>query len=135
MLPLRGCGLARSKFIPFLLLLFQTIFQLTLNFASPNNLNCINIASHNLQAFKKSSAYHKSCLEKYGGIWMGQELWLMEQQLPIMRELGVQFAARSGMEAASSSGVLKGRPFGGVSIAWAPNLNHIVKPIANYRHH
>ena len=59
----------------------------------------------------------------------------MEQQLPIMTELGVQFTARSGMETAASSGVHRGRPFGGVSIAWASNLNHVVKPLANYRHH
>ena len=66
---------------------------------------------------------------------MGQELWLMERQLPVLAELGVQFAARSGMENAASSGVHRGRPFGGVSIAWASNLNHVVKPLANYRHH
>ena len=59
----------------------------------------------------------------------------MEQQLPVMTELGVQFTARSGMETAASSGVHRGRPFGGVSIAWASNLNHVVRPLANYRHH
>ena len=65
---------------------------------------------------------------------MGQELWLTEQQLPSMNSLGAQFVARSGMESAISSGILRGRPFGGVSIAWSANLNHVVKPLSNFRH-
>ena len=65
---------------------------------------------------------------------MGQELWLQEKQLAIMSDLGVQFVARSGMEEAVSSGILSGRPYGGVSIAWAPELNHVMKPLVNYRH-
>ena len=103
--------------IPLILLLFfHILFQLYLIFASPNDSNCITIGSHNLHSFKKSSAFHKSCLETYGGIWMGQELWLMERQLPLLAELGVQFAARSGMENAVSSGVHSGRPFGGSAL-------------------
>ena len=48
--------------------------------------------------------------------------------------MGVQFVARSGMEDALAAGVLRGRPFGGVSIAWSKDLNHLIKPLANYRH-
>ena len=92
------------------------------------------VASHNLHSFKTSSAFHKSCLEKFGGIWMGQELWLQEKQLSVMSDLGVQFVARSGMEEAVSSGILAGRPYGGTSIAWVPELNHVIKPLVNYRH-
>ena len=51
-----------------------------------------------------------------------------------MSDLGVQFVARSGMEEAVGSGMLQGRPFGGVSIAWAPELHHAMKPLVNYRH-
>ena len=65
---------------------------------------------------------------------MGQELWLQEKQLSVMNELGVQFVARSGMEEAVSSGIHGGRPYGGTSIAWAPELNHVIKPLVNYRH-
>ena len=111
------------------------IFLSKIIFASTLNKKDITIASHNLHAYKKSSAFHKSCIEKHGGIWMGQELWLMESQLSVMKELGVQFVARSGMENATSSGFLKGRPFGGISVAWSSDLNNIVKPLTNHRHH
>ena len=38
------------------------------------------------------------------------------------------------MEDAVSSGILVGRPFGGVSIAWSPHLNHLISPLSNFRH-
>ena len=51
-----------------------------------------------------------------------------------MQKLGFQFTAQSGMEQAVSAGLLRGRPFGGVSIAWSHDLDHAVKPISNFRH-
>ena len=51
-----------------------------------------------------------------------------------MNQLGTQYVARSGMEDAMSSGILQGRPFGGVSIAWTPSLDHLMQPISNFRH-
>ena len=98
------------------------------------SLTDITVASHNLHSFKKSGAYHKACVERHGGIWMGQELWLSEKQLPSLQQLGSQFVARSGMEDATSNGVMLGRPFGGVSITWSSNLNHLISPISNFRH-
>ena len=65
---------------------------------------------------------------------MAQELWLTEKQLTQLHQLGTQFVARSGMEEAVSSGVLRGRPFGGVSIAWSSDLNHVITPLPNYKH-
>ena len=65
---------------------------------------------------------------------MGQELWLSEQQLPQLRELGVQFVARSGMEDAVSKRIFPGRPYGGVCIAWSADLNHIITPLNNFCH-
>ena len=38
------------------------------------------------------------------------------------------------MEDVISTGLLAGRPHGGVSIAWSPDLNHVITPVANYRH-
>ena len=65
---------------------------------------------------------------------MGQELWLQERQLSQLHQLDAQFVARSGMEQAVSTGLLRGRPFGGVSIAWSGDLDHVISPIPNYRH-
>ena len=38
------------------------------------------------------------------------------------------------MEEAVSSGVLRGRPFGGVSICWSEDLNHVITPLTKYKH-
>jgi hypothetical protein len=65
---------------------------------------------------------------------MAPELWLSEQQLPQPRSLESQFIARSGMEESFSSGIYKGRPHGGVSIAWTKDLDHVIKPLANFKH-
>ena len=65
---------------------------------------------------------------------MAQELWLTEKQLTQLHQLGTSFVARSGMEEAVSAGVMRGRPFGGVSIAWSPDLNHVITPLPNYKH-
>ena len=65
---------------------------------------------------------------------MAQELWLSEKQLPTLQQLGTQFVARSGMEDAVSSGIMVGRPFGGVSISWSHDLDPRVSPLSNYRH-
>ena len=94
----------------------------------------IVFGSHNLHGFKKSGEYHKNCIQKYGGIWFSQELWLQEKQLVQLQQLGTQFTAHSGMEKAVSAGILRGRPFGGVCISWSPDLNHVIKPVSNFRH-
>ena len=65
---------------------------------------------------------------------MGQEHWLTERQIPSISSLGTQFVARSGMEDAISSQIYKGRPFGGVCIAWSPVLDQSMKPLSNFRH-
>ena len=114
------------------LLPLQRLLCFIFIFASLNR--SITVASHNLHSFKKSSVFHKQCIEQYGGLWLGQELWLPESRLSQLQELGVNYVAHSGMEDAISNGILRGRPFGGVSIAWAPDLNHVIKPLVNYRH-
>ena len=92
------------------------------------------VGSHNLHGFKKSSEYHKQCLQNYTGVWFAQELWLPEKRLSDISRLGVQFVARSGMEESFSSGIYNGCPHSGVSIAWSPDMNHMIKPLVNYRH-
>ena len=112
-------------------LLFCSFFSFAASINHPTN---VTIGSHNLHSYKKSSSFHKSCLQRYGGVWFGQELWLQESKLSVMSELGVQYVAHSGMEEAVSSGMLSGRPYGGVSISWAPDLNHVMRPLVNYKH-
>ena len=110
--------------------LISLIFCLSVIFAATT----ITIATHNLHGFKKSSVYHRSCLQRYEGIWLSQETWLTEKQFSLLSSLGSQFVARSSMEDAISTGVFRGRPFGGVSIAWSSKLNGNVNPLTNFRH-
>ena len=109
-----------------------------LHFLIPSTFNAetndIIIASHNLHGFKSTSVYHKSCINDYAGIWFGQEHRLSNKQLPQLKQLNAQFIARSGTEDAVSSGVLRGRPFGGVSIAWLRDLYHVITPLTDYDH-
>ena len=54
-----------------------TSFCFTLIFAA--SLTNIYVGSHNLHGFKQSGSYHKTCLDRYAGIWMGQEHWLSDE--------------------------------------------------------
>ena len=94
----------------------------------------LTIASFNLHGFSKASSYLRDSIQSYGGIWLVQEHWLNEQQLHEFHKLDALFVARSGMEDALSSGIYRGRPFGGVSICWSKDLSHVVVPISNYKH-
>ena len=105
---------------------------LIFTFASINKK--FTVATHNLHGFKNTSIFHKQCIQKYSGIWFAQELWLPESRLSQLQDLGVHFVGRSGMENALSNGIMRGRPHGGVSIAWSPDFNHVIKPLVNYRH-
>ena len=109
-----------------------SLFCLISIFASTNK--SFVVGSHNLHGFKKSSQFHKQCLQNHTGVWFGQELWLSEKRLSDISQLGVQFVARSGMEEAISGGIYNGRPHGGVSVAWSPDMDHLIKPLVNYRH-
>ena len=46
----------------------------------------------------------------------------------------MQFVARSGMEESLSTGVYRGRPFGGVAICWSSDLYNFIRPISNFKH-
>ena len=111
------------------------IFILVANtFNSPPNTNNLKIATFNLHGFSQSSKYLKESIHTHGGIWLVQEHWLSEQQLHQLQQINCQYVARSGMEDAVSSGIYRGRPFGGVAICWSPDLNHVIVPVTNYKH-
>ena len=65
---------------------------------------------------------------------MGQEHWLSDKQMHQLQYLNAQYISRSGMEDAVSSGVLRGRPYGGVCITWSSDLNHVITPLSQYKH-
>ena len=107
----------------------------TLTFAaSIVNSRNVSFATHNIHGFSKSSKYLKDCIHSYGGVWMIQEHWLSESKLQQLQQTDAQFVACSGMEDAVTRGIYCGRPHGGVSIAWSPEMDHAIKPLVNYRH-
>ena len=112
------------------LLLFVT---LTFPSITPSQKN-ISVASFNIHGFSASSKYLSDCISTHGGIWMLQEHWLSEHHLRQLSQLKVQYVASSGMEHAISSGIYRGRPFGGVAICWSPDLDDLVTPISNVKH-
>ena len=127
-------GYASPRLTFEIMSLFLVLISLLSSITFNSEVKDITVASHNLHGFKTSSVYHKSCISNFGGIWFGQEHWLSNNQLPKLQQLDVQFVARSGMEDAVSAGILRGRPFGGVSIAWSRDLNHIITPLTDYNH-
>ena len=113
---------------------FLCLILVLITFASFTQTKPVIVSSFNLHGFSASSKYLSDCIASYGGVWMIQEHWLSEHQLQQLQQLNVQFVARSGMENAVSSGIYRGRPFGGVSICWSSDLNRIITPITNYKH-
>ena len=114
-------------------LLFLILVTLTFNSTTFTKTD-VTIASYNMHGFSTSAKYLKDSIQHYGGIWMIQEHWLGETQLPQLKQLGVQFVARSGVEDVLSTGIYRGRPFGGVCIAWSPKLNNFISPVSNFKH-
>ena len=111
-----------------------TFILVAITFNVPPVINNLKIATFNLHGFSQSSQYLKESIQTHGGIWLVQEHWLSEQQLHQLQQLNCQYVARSGMEDALSSGVFRGRPFGGVALCWSPDLNHVIVPVTNYKH-
>jgi exonuclease III len=60
-----------------------------------------------------------------------QEIWLLKDNLDKINSLDSNFQSYSlsAMNAKSSSGILVGRPFGGVSILWRKNLSNNIRII------
>ena len=103
--------------------------------AAASDNRVITIATHNLHGFSTSSKYLKDCIQRHGdSIWLVQEHWLSESKLHQLQSVDSQFVARSGMEDAISSGVYRGRPFGGVAICWSPDLNQFITPVTDFKH-
>ena len=114
--------------------LFSLIFVTIVLAASISSEKDVTIASFNLHGFSTSSQYAKDCISSYKGIWMLQEHWLSEFHLSKLQQLNCQYVAHSGMEDSVSSGIYRGRPYGGVAICWSPDLNHLIRPVSNYKH-
>ena len=114
------------------LLLFVIINFAT--FTTLPNKTDITLATLNLHGFSKSSGYLKECIKSHSGIWFIQEHWLSESQLHKFQQVDAQFVARSGMEDAVSSGIYRGRPFGGVAICWSSGLSPFITPVTNLKH-
>ena len=87
----------------------------------------LHIASYNLHGFKSNWNYLKTLLDSHDIVFV-QELWLLDCEFELLHGLSNDFTvhARSGMSESAQSGILKGRPFGGVAVFIRKNLSRFV---------
>lgn len=89
--------------------------------------NQINLCSLNMHGFSNSVGY-LSRLASMQDIIFVQEHWLLHSDLWKFSEIDDNFCfyGKSAMDERFSSGVLNGRPFGGVGVLFRKNLNNII---------
>jgi len=58
-----------------------------------------------------------------------QETWLTEQELPILSQISNDFYYKGVSAMDTRTGLISGRPFGGVAILWRKSLGPAVKPV------
>ena len=77
----------------------------------------VRVASFNLHGFKNSWEYLRQLLDCHDIVFV-QELWLFACELSLLSNLSDSFNvfAQSGMANSEQSGIVKGRPFGGVAV-------------------
>ena len=66
--------------------------------------------------------------------WRLDGAGIVVDRTAIKSELNANFTAHSGMEEIISNGIFRGRPFGGVSVSWSSDLDHVMRPLTNYKH-
>jgi hypothetical protein len=92
-----------------------------------HNLNEFSIATLNLHGFRNSWSYVQELTSKYDIIFV-QEHWLLSCELNYLQSINDNFTvyAKSAMDDKISSGILHGRPFGGVAALVHKRLNGLV---------
>jgi len=81
------------------------------------NKTFVSIASFNMHGFNNSWLYLQELMQNYQIIFV-QERWLSSSKLSYLNEVSSDYVAYavSGMNEACSTGLLRGRPFGGVAV-------------------
>lgn len=87
----------------------------------------VSFCSFNLHGFDNSKAYLNVLLKTHDVTFV-QEHWLTNDNLLKLYNLNYEFVAygKSAMDEKCSSGILKGRPFGGVAVMWNKKLDNVI---------
>jgi len=95
-----------------------------------HNKYTVSLASFNMHGFNNSWLYLQELTHNHDLIFV-QEHWLSSNQLNYLHDINPDFVvyAFSGMNEACSSGILRGRPFGGVAVLCHSNISNNVKLI------
>ena len=90
-------------------------------------LSDLRIVTLNLHGFKGNWSYLQTLLDSYDIVFV-QEIWLLECELHLLHDLSREFTvyARTGMAHSVASGIVKGRPYGGVAVLVRNNLSRYI---------
>jgi exonuclease III len=93
----------------------------------PTQVKNLNICSYNMHGFNNGNSFLK-VLCNDNDILFVQEHWLLSQHLAKLNNINNDFIVYgvSAMDAASSRGILRGRPFGGVGVLIHKSLSKFV---------
>ncbi len=91
-------------------------------------MNNINIASYNCKNVKSSIQEIQELCDSSDIIFL-QETWLSEAELPVLNQIRNDFYSKGLSAMDLESGMLVGRPHGGIAALWRKSLAYSIKPI------
>ena len=92
-----------------------------------NSNNEIRIVSFNCSGFKSSREYICNALLGNNAIIALQETWLMPHEITLPGSLSDNFQSFSSSSVSVEEGLLRGRPYGGLSFLWHKSLSQVVR--------
>ena len=101
-----------------------------------SNFFGLKICSFNMHGFNSGLSLAKILCSDYDLIFL-QEHWLLKQDLYKLDMIDSNFKSNglSSMDQKSESGILVGRPFGGVGCLWRKNLSNSISMIQSNASH
>jgi exonuclease III len=88
----------------------------------------IRIVTYNCQNIKTSVDEVRELCRHHEIVFL-QETWLLESQLTFLSGIDLNFHAKGISSMDLNSGILSGRPYGGLGILWSKKLGGLCKPV------
>lgn len=76
--------------------------------------------TYNCKNIKRSVGIKQLCI--FADVIALQETWLLPCDLPCLAKIHEDFGSTGVLTVGTSSGILKGRPFGGVALLWRKSM-------------
>jgi len=89
--------------------------------------SCVKAVTFNMHGFNGNWHYLRKLTEDYDLIFI-QEHWLISTQLYYLESVNKDFHvySKSAMDNKCATGILHGRPFGGVAVMWRTSINNCI---------